>query len=266
MPATWRNVDRFTATSAVALAAFGLFAPAALGDNSGSNPPVFFMQWDASADGLAPNTYNPANFGSLEFGTWVLGSNDPSQPGGALREQTGWRYQGGLENAAWTMSWDCVVNEDPFVDATINVTNNSNVVQTFWVYMPLAINPAIPGGTIMNGSVSAVLSANTFDGATLTSNPGFAVYEAFIDGSSVASMWNPYALAAIPFGSANDNNQFNNAAGPAANTEIAIRLRFDLSPGDSASVTGIFEIQPIPAPAGLAVLALIGVCGSRRRR
>ena len=266
MPANWRNVDRFTASGLVAACAFGLFAPAAMGDNNGTNPPTFLMQWDASADSLAPNTYNPANFGSMQFGTFVLGSNDPSQPGGYLRERTGWRFQGGLENSLWDLSWDCVVNEDPFVDATINVTNNSAVVQTFWVYMPLAINPAIPGGTLMSGSVSAVLSSNTFGGASLTNNPGFPVYEAYIDNAPVATMWNNYSLAAAPFGSNNDNNTFGVIAGPAANNEIALRLRFDLSPGDSASVTGIFEIQPIPAPAGLAVLALAGVCVGRRRR
>lgn len=265
MPANWRNVDRFTASGLVAVCAFGLFAPAALGDNNGDIPPVFMMQWDASNDGIGPNTYNPAQFGTLEFGTWVLGSNDPTQPGGYLRTQTGWRYQGGLNNSLWSMEWDCVVNPDPFVDATINVTNNSNSVQTFWVYMPLAIAPSIPGGTFMNGSVSAVLSSNTFGGASLTSSVGFPVYEAYIDNVAVASMWNNYSLAAAPFGSNNDNDTFGVIAGPAANSEIALRLRFDLSPGDSASVTGIFEIQPIPAPAGLALLALAGVCSRRRR-
>lgn len=266
MPANWRSVDRFIATGAVALAAFSVCAPAAFADNNGTTPPTFMMEWDASNDNLAPYFYDPGNFGTLEFGTWLLGSNNPSQPGGYLRERTGWRYQGGLSNAAWSISWDCVVNPDPFVDATINVTNNSAAVQTFWVYMPLAIAPSIPGGTNMSGSVSAVLSSNTFGGASLTNNPGFPIYQAYIDGNGVASMWNNYALNAPAFGSANDDNQFGIVVGPAANNEIALRLRFDLSPGDSASVTGIFEIQPIPAPAGLAVLALAGLAGSRRRR
>lgn len=266
MPANWRSVNRFIATGAIALTAFGVLVPAAMADNSGGNPPTFIMQWDASNDSLSPNTYNPALFGTLDFGTWVLGSNDPSQPGGYLRERTGWRYQGGLENSAWNMSWDCVVNEDPFVDATINVTNTSAVVQTFWVYMPLAINPAIPGATNMSGSVSAVLSSNTFGGATLANNGVIPIYQGYIDGNVVATMWNNYSLNAPAFGSANDNSQFGVVAGPGANNEIALRLQFTLSPGDSASVTGIFEIQAIPAPAGLAVLTLAGLFGTRRRR
>jgi hypothetical protein len=229
------------------------------------------MTWDASGDQLDPFTYNPSEYGSIAttFGTWTLGG-DPSGIGGPLRERTGWRYRGGLTNTAWNLTWDCVTNPDPYVDATINVTNTSSSTQTFWVYMPLLIAPPIPGGTLMDGWVSAVVSDQDFSGSALLSATATdPIYQGYIDTVALgnATMWSPgYSLLAPPFGAANDNNSFLNLLGPAANTEIALRLMFQLSPGDSASVTGTFEIRPIPGPAGLSLLAIVGAVATRRRR
>ena len=46
---------------------------------------------------------------------------------------------------------------------------------------------------------------------------------------------------------------------------IGILLDFDLTSGDSASFTAIFEVL-IPAPAGLPLLAVLGLVAGRRRR
>lgn len=272
MPANWRNVDRCRAASFAVAAVFGLVASSAFADVGGTgNPPVFMMTWDASGDQLDPFTYNPSDWAHMptEYGTWTLGGG-PNGQGGALREQTGWRYRGGLTNALWNLTWDCVANEDPFVDATINVTNTSNSTQVFWVLMPLNIVPSLPLGTIMDGDVSAVISDQNFSGAGLLSTAGAdPIFQGYIDGAAVpnATLWNAgYSLAAPPFGAANDMDNFDGLIGPAAINQIGIRLRFELSAGDSASVTGIFNVNQIPAPAGLSLLAVFGAVASRRRR
>lgn len=271
MPANWRNVAEISAAGLALAAAVGLTSSAfATGDPT---PPGsdwnFLMTWDASNDQLDPFDYNPFELGSQQYGTFMLGGGDNGE-GGALREVTGWRTQGGINNASWTMQWDCVVNPDPFVDATINVTNTSSVVQTFWVFMPLALAPVITDPTLISGSVSAVVQASSFAGATLAATAIEPVYQAFVDGVpqvGAAQMWNPgYSLNAGPFGVANDNASFVNLAGPNGASMIALQLRFTLSPGDSASVTGIFSIEAVPAPAALAVLGLAGLIGGRRRR
>lgn len=271
MPANWRNVTQVS-TAVVALSAVVGVSNFALAD--GTVPPPndgwdFMMIWDASNDALGEFQYNPFQLGTSEYGTFQLGGG-PNGAGGDPRVVTGWRTQGGINNAAWTMSWDCVVNPDPFVDATINVTNTSGAFQTFWVFMPLNLLPVITDPTLISGSISAVLQASSFAGATLAANGANPVYQAYVDGApqlGPAQLWTPgYSLNAGPFGIANDNASFVNLAGPNGASQIALALRFDLSPGDSASVTGTFSIEAVPAPAGLALLGLAGIMGGRRRR
>lgn len=272
-----RNVGRVAAARVgvsvvgAGLIGIGLCAPAAYAQSG--NHPAFQMTWSASNDTQDPFTYNPAEFGTVQWGTWDLGG-----PAGD-RTRTGWQYVGGLINEAWELDWTCVVNDrmqgiagssSVFVDAMINVTNTSATSQVFWVYMPLALGSAIGPQTLMSGSVSAALSASTSSGAFLSAAGTDPVFQAYIDTNplgGVGQQWlPPYTLLAPAFGAANDTISFSNALGPIAHNEIAIGLRFELSPGDSASVTGIFEIAPIPGPGGLAVLALAGVVGVSRRR
>ena len=56
------------------------------------------------------------------------------------------------------------------------------------------------------------------------------------------------------------------ASTQAVDTSIGIRLSFDLTPGDSASFTAIFEVQPIPGPGALPLLVFGLLRGRRRRR
>ena len=290
MPAIWRSFDRQTAAAVLAVASVGILTTASSADTTppppGTPAPSFMMTWDGNQDAENPFEYDANNFATTpsEWGTWNLGgtvNNNPSSPAfgqvmdGAPRTRTGWRYRGGLANTAWSFSWDCVVNEDPFVDTTINVQNNSTSTQTFWVYMPLNIAPPITPNTLMSGSVSAVVSDGSgFDGATLASNGISSVYTAYIDpafsqdpAAIARTQWNPgFSLNAPAFGANNANAAFANEIGPQAVTSIALLLRFTLSAGDSASVTGLFDIQPVPSPAALPLLALFGLAASRRRR
>jgi hypothetical protein len=265
MPAYWRSFTRIGAPSILAVAACGFIAPGALAGSAGGLP-NFMMSWDASGDSQGIFTYNPDNFATTQtqFGTWQLGG-----PAGD-RTRTGWRYQGGLVGETWELTWDCVVNPNPFVDATINVTNNSLMSQTFWVYMPLSIMQIVPA-SLMSGSVSAVVTdANFSNGALLSATALDPVFRGYIDGVAQpnATLWGSgYNLAAPLFGTNSDTTSFTGQVGPAATmAEIAVALRFDLSPGDSATVTGTFDIQPIPGPAGLSLLAVFAAVGARRRR
>jgi MYXO-CTERM domain-containing protein len=51
-----------------------------------------------------------------------------------------------------------------------------------------------------------------------------------------------------------------------ATANIAIRLRFNLSPGDSAGFTSVFNVIPEPSTAVLAGFGLLGLLAAGRRR
>src|SRR5690606_12806773 len=100
---------------------------------------------------------------------------------------------------------------------------------------------------------------------------GDPIYSAFIDGAQQHSLMDAaYSLTASPFSSNSDTETFGMPmplVGPDAINEIAVWLKFELSPGDTATVVGSFYVVPIPAPASLPLLAAMGLfAGARRRR
>lgn len=147
------------------------------------------------------------------------------------------------------------------------VTNTSNATQTFTIFGTLDVAP-IAGPTTMSGSITGTVTDLNGNGATVASDPnGFdSIYTAMVDGvTEVRYLMTDFSFSAPgAFLSGNGGPQsFSNEVGPAVTTKIGIRLQFTLTAGDTASFTSIFTI--VPAPAGLAVLAL-GVVGAGRRR
>jgi hypothetical protein len=270
---TWRSVSLIAVSGAVVV---GLNASVALADDGTNGPPVFLMTWDASDDQVGPDTYDPSLFATTPtiYGTWTLGSPTPIHGApGAVREVTGWRYRGGNSGLGWLVDWDCVVNPDPFVDATLNITNTSAVTQTFFVDMSELISPIVGPQSLMNGSVDAVITNQGFAPvpAIMTNNGAQPIYDSRIDGNNVPNgeMWQtPFALSAVnPLSTNSAHDEFSNQIGEQADTSISLRLEITLTPGDMASVTGIFNIVPVPGPAALSLLAVAGVvAGGRRRR
>lgn len=246
---------------------------AASGAHAGLSMPDFGMVWDASGDNVPANPYNPAEFGE------VIYEDDDSV-----------RYLGGFVGEGWELDWNCLVRDRgtyggqgfgspggaAFVDANIVVTNTSSTVQTFSLLMSLNVADPILPDSLINGAVSATVTNNQFSGgADLNAASGDSIYKGFIDlvdpftDAPVATLLDdPYSLSTPdPFGTASDSAQFGDPdplAGPAVNSNIAILLSFELSPGDSASVTGLLNV--IPTPGAIALLGIAGFAGGRRRR
>ena len=253
--------------------------------------PDFRMEWTAGAN--QPIDYSwadvngqPGGFGELMgYGSWELPGDE------AIR--TGWNYTGTLVGSGesglpddppgfWTLQWNCVFNEQTdgvatgsgaFVTANIVVTNNDPInIQNFSLLMSLPTKAY--GDVYERGSVVGTVTDITFDDATVFAPAGSQIYTPRIDGIDEAPgllLQDPFSASAggplqsAPVGPADFGIPFWETSSQEVDSNIGIFLSFDLTPGDSASFTAIFEIAPIPGPAALPLLAM-GLLIRRRRR
>lgn len=217
---------------------------------------------------------------AVEFGLGVwqsggfLGSVDETALGCvSTGENTASCSGGGATFGDLTIdSWSMNVDQDPVVSGITAVTNNSLVTQTFTLIFTLAVVPPVVPASLIGGSIAGSVTDNTGDGATLATVPGSSFYSARIDGvtvatlysdpsSAIAGMFLSASLPAVSFGT-----PIPSQPGPAALSDIGIRLNFTLSPGDSASFTSNFVVVPIPEPGVAMLLGLgFGLLGLARR-
>ncbi len=169
----------------------------------------------------------------------------------------------------WEWDWtNLTVDTDPAVSSVFGFTNLGASPMTFIVTVDLPIAP-IPVGTLIGGSMSgSVTDANVNGlGGVSTVSPA-ALYTGRIDGTNLVGLAelhpDPYSTPA--FGFAGDSSSIAPVSfglpgptvpGPAVTTSIGIQNEFSLSPGDIASMTNVFIVQPVPEPSSL-VLGMLG--------
>ncbi len=239
----------------VAAAAVGaaLFA----GAQAQADIPEFRMRWFASLDENTPFWYDPMDYGD------VFDRGDGT-----------FSYVGGLQGKLWSIDWDVLVDPDPLVDAQIIVTNNADIFQTFELLMTLPVDAL--ANVIYNGSVSATVTNefNLEEGAVLRALKNDSIYATYVDDPEAMGeglfflMSHPFSLETdpIPFDTASATEFFGPNDGPSIGKSMQLRFSFELSPGDSASISGFFEALGIPAPGALGVFAIFGLGLGRRRR
>jgi hypothetical protein len=174
----------------------------------------------------------------------------------------------------WTLGWNMTVDVDPFVTSNFSVLNNTAVNQIYTIIVMLPV-PAIGPSTLVGGSVQGGITSDISPGTLSTFAPS-AMYTALIDGVAVPGgllYSNPTSVSSGAFlsntlGSAAFGMPIPSLAGPAVASSIGIQLRFQLTPGDQASFTSVFVVEPIPEPATFAMLSggLVGLATFGRRR
>ena len=160
------------------------------------------------------------------------------------------------------------VNTDPSLSASVSVLNNSGGTQQFTALFTATGVGTSGNLTLTEGGISGGATSNTKAGATLAAPAGSAFYTALIDGAKYLPLLypNPFSLPVPASMSANfaDASFGPNQPGPAIVDSVGIKLDFTLTDQDSASMSGTFNLKPVPEP-GTALLLGVGLVLMARR-
>lgn len=265
------SLSNLSGRAVVASSALVLCASGAL-----AGPVATSVTWFAEAENSGPITFN-----AVQSAQQVHNNGDGS-----------WTYIGALDgspsaggfNPSWGLNWivgakggtpgAIAGGSAAFVTADLEITNFTAVSQTFFALVTVTLDSPIVGGTFISGSSTAAV--NGFGGTPAsvynhTSGPfaGDPVYAGLINGTEVRTMFDALLLS-TPGGPVSTSTTFGMPVpevGPANANTISVMLKLEVSAFATASITGTFYVEPIPAPAGLPILAAgLGMLGFGRRR
>mgnify|MGYP005855811029 CR=1 FL=1 len=210
---------------------------------------------------------NPNSFQTLDSSSASLGCGAPGSAGELTCSGTGFNEGGG-----WVLdSWNLFADPDPTISNTASVTNNTASTQSFLISVSLPTSISFGPPSLIRGSIVLGGSDNNNDGVTVSSTGTNSIYNALIDGSTVRTLLDapqtfttPFPSGSVSSGVVDFGIPVEESIAVATLTSIGLDIRFDLSAGDSASFTSVFDVQPIPEP-GTALLLGLGLVGLAAR-
>jgi hypothetical protein len=161
-------------------------------------------------------------------------------------------------------------NPDPFVLNNVLITNTTTTTQIYSVTVGLPTSFGAPN--FISGNVrTSVIDGGTDGGTVATVGALLPIYQAQIDGSTVATLQNnPFSVVAPSGGSNTAAASFGpTLSAVPVGASIGIVLNFSLTAGDTAAILSRFDVNPIPEPTSLVLCIATMVLGagfvSRRR-
>jgi hypothetical protein len=148
-----------------------------------------------------------------------------------------------------------VVNADPYVYYSYNVTNTSSSTMEYTASIPATTVSLAPGQYAVSSSLGISLTdAMPSSGVTIqpVSSPG-AIQQAFVGANDAGVDLGTATITNGSFGSTSTTNYTGaaiyNLAAPA--TTISLSTSFDLSAGASVGLSGFFNVQAVPEPSSV---------------
>lgn len=172
-----------------------------------------------------------------------------------------------LQSSIGLDSLDFTYDEDPFVTGGLTAYNPSGSTQTYTFIFTSPVSPAITPTSLYGGSMSGSITAGMSAPATVATVTNTPLYQGMIDGTPVLAIYTdptswtvptPFASGQIPGVTVPITN-----VGPQVLNNISMQFKFTLTPDDTTTMNGIFEV--IPEPATLVLLG-IGSLLLRKRR
>lgn len=201
-------------------------------------------------------------------------------PVGTPQNDGGYGYSGNVSVWGFLANFDLRAatksNGNQSFGGSLMLSNETASVQEFIVDLTVSTVPTI-NTTLCGGSVVGLLDGGP-DGGFFRSVGNGSVWSALINnGGSSTTVAN--LLTGSPFQvTASPDEQFAvipraafgepipSQAGPALGQSRTIRMRFELSGGDTVTLGTTFVVQEIPGPGALALMGMIGARAARRRR
>lgn len=209
---------------------------------------------------------NPNSFRSLD--TAGLGCSETGSLGGLSCSGTGFNEGGG-----WVVdSWNLSVEGNPSISNIAAITNNTASTQSFVITVSLPTSISFGPPSLIRGSIGLTATdANGSGLVELSSSGGNPIYNGLIDGVSARTLLDSPqlfdetgAFNSVSTGVFNFGIPVQESVAVATLNSIGLEIRFDLSAGDTASFTSVFDVEPIPEP-GTALLLGLGLVGLAAR-
>ncbi len=183
---------------------------------------------------------------------------------------------GSYRDRNYSISWDLVLDADPGISGTINITNLQSIDQFFATEVSLVVQSggAVPAGGLMSGSSNIFITTTNDQSATasLSAAGGDSIYSGIIAGTTERELFSAaYGLSITPptlLGSDSDSfSSETTSTSLGVGDVLALRHAFVLTANDTATAISSF-IVVVPSPTGSVLLWLgaLGLCFCRRKR
>lgn len=168
----------------------------------------------------------------------------------------------GAGNSLSFEKFDFTWDADPFVAGGFSAYNPMGSTKTYTFIFTSPVSPQITPSCLYGGSMSGSFTAGMSTPATVTTVANTPLYLGIIDGTPVLPIYPDPASwsVAVPFASGGIAavNVPTTNPGPSVLNNISMQFTFTLTPDDTATMNGVFEVL-VPEPATFVLLSIGGL-------